>query len=89
VTDRCDSTLGVLVVLAFAVPTSPALWLWALVLGPASHAVFSRWLKRPSLLPLARASAARRCGGKATSLARLMRLGFSVPPGFVVTGAEY
>jgi rifampicin phosphotransferase len=43
----------------------------------------------PSLVPLERASAVAGCGGKASSLARLMKLGLRVPQGFVVTGAEY
>jgi len=47
--DRCDSTVGVLVVLTLLVPTPPATWLWALLLGPASHAAFSTWLYRERL----------------------------------------
>ena len=47
--DRCDSTLGVLLVLSLLVPTAPATWLWALALGVASHAAFSAWLYRERL----------------------------------------
>src|SRR4051812_47069122 len=36
-----------------------------------------------AIVPLARADA--RCGGKAANLGRLIRAGFSVPDGFVVT----
>jgi CDP-2,3-bis-(O-geranylgeranyl)-sn-glycerol synthase len=49
VLDRCDSTLGVLLVLTLLVPVSFATWLWALLLGPVSHAAFSMWLHRERL----------------------------------------
>ena len=49
VIDRCDSTVGVLVVLTLLVPVSAATWLWALLLGPVSHAAFSTWLYRERL----------------------------------------
>jgi CDP-2,3-bis-(O-geranylgeranyl)-sn-glycerol synthase len=47
--DRCDSTVGVLVVLTVLVPVPPATWPWALLLGAASHAAFSTWLYRARL----------------------------------------
>ncbi len=49
VLDRSDSTLGVLFVLSSLLPVSTATWIWALVLGPASHAAFSGWLYRSAL----------------------------------------
>jgi CDP-2,3-bis-(O-geranylgeranyl)-sn-glycerol synthase len=49
VIDRCDSTVGVLIVLTLLVPVSTGTWLWALLLGPASHAAFSTWLYRERL----------------------------------------
>lgn len=49
VVDRVDSTLGVLLVLALALPVSAATWVWMLVLGPASHAAFSAWMYRARL----------------------------------------
>lgn len=45
--------------------------------------------RRPFIVPLERASAASGCGAKASNLARLLNLGLAVPPGFVVTGAQY
>lgn len=41
VLDRCDSVLGVMVVVALAVPVPPATWVWVFLLGPMSHALFS------------------------------------------------
>lgn len=54
VIDRCDSTVGVLLVMTLLVPVSAGTWLWALLLGPASHAAFSTWLfrERPKARPL-------------------------------------
>lgn len=46
VLDRCDSTLGVMLVVAIALPLSGETWFWVFVLGPASHALFSAWLHR-------------------------------------------
>jgi hypothetical protein len=43
--DRCDSSLGVLLVLSLLVPVTPATWLWVLALGPAAHLLFSLWLQ--------------------------------------------
>jgi pyruvate,water dikinase len=45
--------------------------------------------RAPSIVPLERASAAAGCGAKASNLARVLNLGLAVPPGFVVTGAQY
>lgn len=42
--DRLDSTLGALITLSLLVPVSLPLWIWALLLGPLSHALFSAWL---------------------------------------------
>jgi CDP-2,3-bis-(O-geranylgeranyl)-sn-glycerol synthase len=42
--DRVDSTLGVLLVVSLVLPVSVWTWIWALVLGPSSHALFSHWL---------------------------------------------
>jgi CDP-2,3-bis-(O-geranylgeranyl)-sn-glycerol synthase len=41
VLDRCDSVMGVMVVVALTVPAPLAMWLWVLILGPMSHALFS------------------------------------------------
>jgi CDP-2,3-bis-(O-geranylgeranyl)-sn-glycerol synthase len=49
VLDRCDSTVGVLIVLTLLVPVSAGTWAWALLLGAASHAAFSTWLYRARL----------------------------------------
>jgi hypothetical protein len=46
VLDRFDSTLGVLLVVTLALPTSWATWGIALSLGVAGHALFSHWLHR-------------------------------------------
>ncbi len=42
--DRLDSVLGVLLVVTVLLPVAPMTWLWVLLLGPATHAVFSVWL---------------------------------------------
>jgi CDP-2,3-bis-(O-geranylgeranyl)-sn-glycerol synthase len=42
--DRCDSTLGVLLVVTLALPVTATTWFWMLLLGPASHAAFSGWM---------------------------------------------
>lgn len=42
--DRCDSVLGVLIVVSAISPISPLTWFWALILGPLFHAFFSIWL---------------------------------------------
>jgi CDP-2,3-bis-(O-geranylgeranyl)-sn-glycerol synthase len=42
--DRCDSTVGVMLVVAVALPISGETWFWVFLLGPASHAVFSALL---------------------------------------------
>jgi len=39
--DRFDSVLGCLLVVSLIVPVSLATWLWVLVLGVATHALFS------------------------------------------------
>ncbi len=44
VLDRCDSVLGVMVVVAATLPVPAQTWLWVLILGPASHALFSTLL---------------------------------------------
>jgi hypothetical protein len=46
VLDRCDSTLGAMLVVAIALPLSGETWFWVFVLGPASHALFSALLHR-------------------------------------------
>jgi cell division protein FtsW (lipid II flippase) len=46
VLDRCDSTFGVMLVMAIALPISGETWFWVFVLGPVSHAVFSALLHR-------------------------------------------
>lgn len=42
--DRCDSTLGALIVVTVLMPVSVVTWLWVLLLGPAAHVLFSVWL---------------------------------------------
>jgi CDP-2,3-bis-(O-geranylgeranyl)-sn-glycerol synthase len=49
VLDRADSTLGVLAALSLLLPTAASTWLWALLLGPTSHALFSGWLYRAAV----------------------------------------
>jgi len=44
--DRCDSTLGVMLVTAVALPVSGETWLWVFILGPISHTAFSALLHR-------------------------------------------
>ena len=44
VIDRCDSSLGALIVITALMPVTAATWLWVLLLGPAAHALFSIWL---------------------------------------------
>lgn len=44
-------------------------------------------MNAPTILPLHQAASAL-AGGKATGLARLLELGFQVPPGFVIVGAQ-
>ena len=44
--DRIDSTLGVMLVVAIALPVSGWTWFWVIVLGPLSHVVFSAALHR-------------------------------------------
>ena len=44
VLDRCDSVLGVMVVVALTVPVALATWVWVFILGPMSHALFSALL---------------------------------------------
>ena len=44
VLDRCDSVLGVMVVVALTVPVVPSTWVWVFILGPMSHALFSALL---------------------------------------------
>ena len=46
VLDRCDSTLGVMLAVAIALPLPGETWFWVFVLGPASHALFSTLLHR-------------------------------------------
>ena len=46
VIDRCDSTLGVMLVLAAVLPIAKETWFWVFVLGPSSHAAFSGLLHR-------------------------------------------
>ena len=46
VLDRCDSTFGVMLVIAMALPLSGETWFWVFVLGPVSHALFSATLHR-------------------------------------------
>lgn len=43
--DRCDSSVGVLLVLTLFVPVTAATWLWVLAIGPAAHLLFSLWLQ--------------------------------------------
>lgn len=45
VVDRCDSSVGVLVVLTLFVPVTAATWMWVLAIGPAAHLLFSLWLQ--------------------------------------------
>jgi CDP-2,3-bis-(O-geranylgeranyl)-sn-glycerol synthase len=42
--DRLDSTIGALIVLSIMMPIAPATWLWVLLMGPGTHAIFSVWL---------------------------------------------
>ncbi len=49
VIDRCDSTLGALIVVTILLPVHPATWLWALLLGSGLHWLFSIWLYRLKL----------------------------------------
>lgn len=49
IVDRCDSVLGVLVVVSLLLPLQAATWLWVLLLGPCLHALFSVVLYRLGL----------------------------------------
>jgi len=44
--DRCDSVLGVMVVVAVTMPAPAETWFWVFMLGPVSHALFSTLLHR-------------------------------------------
>ena len=46
ITDRIDSTLGVLLMLSLMVPVPWQTWVYLLILGPGVHSLFSIWLFR-------------------------------------------